>query len=108
MLDIQTLKEFVKKRKSIEDEFKNIPTVSARIEDIPENVEDKNRFANVLPLSQTRVMLKRIDDDEKSEYINANYVKGPKDTANYYIATQGCVSRYLLIVSLFFECMRQC
>jgi protein tyrosine phosphatase len=82
------LKDFAKNRKSIEDEFKHIPQVTARIDDVPDNVAEKNRFANVLPLSQTRVMLKRINDDEKSEYINANYVKGTKDTANYYIATQ--------------------
>lgn len=50
-------------------------------------------------------MLKRIDDDEKSEYINANYVKGPKDTTNYYIATQGCVLRYYL--ATFRQCMQQ-
>lgn len=30
----------------------------------------------------------RINNEEKSEYINANYVKGPKDSAHYYIACQ--------------------
>lgn len=41
-----------------------------------------------MPLNETRVQLKRIGDDETSEYINANHVRGPKDNANYYIATQ--------------------
>lgn len=41
-----------------------------------------------MPLPESRVHLKRIDDDEKTEYINANYVKGPKDTTRYYIACQ--------------------
>lgn len=46
------------------------------------------RYANVVPLPESRVVLKRIDDDERSEYINANFVRGPKDTTNYYIAAQ--------------------
>lgn len=41
-----------------------------------------------MPLPESRVHLKRLDDDEKTEYINANYVKGPKDTIHYYIACQ--------------------
>lgn len=41
-----------------------------------------------MPLPESRVLLKRIGDDEKSEYINANFVKGPKDTTHYYIACQ--------------------
>lgn len=46
------------------------------------------RYVNVVPLNETRVYLKRIGDDGTTEYINANHVRGPKDTANYYIATQ--------------------
>lgn len=46
-----------------------------------------------MPLNETRVRLKRIDDDETTEYINANYVGGPKDTTNYYIATQAPLER---------------
>lgn len=42
----------------------------------------------MVPLPESRVLLKRLNDDDKTEYINANYVKGPKDTANYYIACQ--------------------
>lgn len=55
---------------------------------MPENCQDKNRYANVVPLPESRVLLQRLNDDEKTEYINANYVKGPSDTSNYYIATQ--------------------
>lgn len=39
-------------------------------------------------MPESRVLLKRLNDDDKTEYINANYVKGPKDTTNYYIACQ--------------------
>lgn len=42
----------------------------------------------MVPLPETRVHLKRIGDDERTEYVNANHVKGPKDTTNYYIACQ--------------------
>jgi protein tyrosine phosphatase len=69
------LQDFAKNKTSIHDEFKEIPQVSVRVEEVPENCEDKNRYANVVPLPETRVHLQRINDDEKSEYINANYVK---------------------------------
>lgn len=46
------------------------------------------RYANVVPLPESRVDLTQLDNDEKTEYINANYVKGPKDTTHYYIACQ--------------------
>lgn len=39
-------------------------------------------------MPETRVHLKQIGGDESTEYINANYVKGPKDPGHYYIATQ--------------------
>jgi Protein-tyrosine phosphatase len=60
---------------SIHNEFKEIPQISVRVEEVPENCEDKNRYANVVPLPETRVHLQRFNDDEKTEYINANYVK---------------------------------
>ena len=42
----------------------------------------------MVPLPESRVHLKQLDDDERTEYINANFVKGPKDTTHYYIACQ--------------------
>lgn len=75
VLDYQSLQNFTKNKTSIYDEFKEIPQVSVRVEEVPENCEDKNRYANVVPLPETRVHLQRLNDDEKSEYINANYVK---------------------------------
>lgn len=88
VLDHQSLQEFSKNKVSIQEEFKGIPQVSVRVDEMPENCEEKNRYANVVPLPETRVILKRLNDDDKTEYINANFVKGPKDTVNYYIATQ--------------------
>lgn len=87
-MDYKALIEFVKNKNQINDEFKDIPQVSIRVDEIPEGCEDKNRYANIVPFPETRVYLKRLsEDDEKSEYINANYINGPKD-AFTYIATQ--------------------
>lgn len=49
-----------------------------------------------MPLPESRVHLNRIDDDETTEYINANYVKGPKDTTHYYIACQAPLENTIL------------
>ena len=64
---------------SIEAEFRNIATTSTvRIEELPLGVETKNRYANVLPIPETRVYI-RVGHNEPEEtldqYINANYVK---------------------------------
>ena len=75
VLDYQSLQDFTKNKTSIYDEFKEIPQVSVRVDEVPENCEDKNRYANVVPLPETRVHLQRLNDDEKTEYINANFVK---------------------------------
>lgn len=42
----------------------------------PGDLELGNRsYANVIPLPETRVVLQRQGDDDKTEYINANYVR---------------------------------
>ncbi|XP_053669916.1 serine-rich adhesin for platelets [Anopheles nili] len=87
-LTVAELANIIHNKTAIYDEFKEIPNVTARADEVPEGCEDKNRYANVVPLPETRVHLKRLNDDEKTEYINANFVKGPKDSANYYIACQ--------------------
>lgn len=48
--------------------------------DIPHNAADlpvnrpKNRFTNILPYEHSRFKLQSTDDEEGSDYINANYV----------------------------------
>jgi len=47
----------------------------------------KNRYTNILPCNNTRVILEKIGDKEGTDYINANFIDGvfPKQ----YICTQG-------------------
>ncbi|KAG7300512.1 hypothetical protein JYU34_016142 [Plutella xylostella] len=67
-------------------EFSSIPSVAVSAADVPPGAEDKNRYSNVLPLPETRVLLN--GSSPVSCYINANYVTGPGNIKNYYIACQ--------------------
>ncbi|XP_061393678.1 tyrosine-protein phosphatase non-receptor type 7-like [Musca vetustissima] len=87
-LGVHDLAKFATEKLRIFEEFRDVPQITARDDEVPPGCEDKNRYANVLPLPETRVILQRLNDDEKTEYINANYVSGPKDSPNYYIACQ--------------------
>lgn len=63
---------------SIEAEFRNIATSTVRIDELPAGVESKNRYANVLPVPETRVHIRAGDNpptDAVEQYINANYVR---------------------------------
>lgn len=61
----------------------------------PEN-KSKNRYKNILPFNDTRVILQNADPDVVgSDYINANYVKNTRrepGDQKVYIATQGCLA----------------
>ncbi|XP_058847507.1 receptor-type tyrosine-protein phosphatase kappa-like isoform X2 [Acipenser ruthenus] len=48
----------------------------------------KNRYINITPYDQSRVVLQATSNKEDSDYINASYLDGYKKT-NCYIATQG-------------------
>jgi len=48
------------------------------LEELPAGVESKNRYANVLPIPETRVHIRMVDGqalETVEQYINANYVK---------------------------------
>lgn len=77
---------------SMTAEFAEIPSVSVRPDEVPPGCEDKNRYSNVLPLPETRVPLLRLGSDPTTEYINANYITGPGNIRNYYIACQAPLS----------------
>ncbi|XP_013385097.1 tyrosine-protein phosphatase 10D isoform X2 [Lingula anatina] len=55
--------------------------------EIPHN-RGKNRFTNILPYDHSRVKLLPTDDEDGSDYINANYMPG-FSSMREYIVTQG-------------------
>lgn len=50
-----------------------INEVTTTAADLPCN-RPKNRFTNILPYDHSRFKLQPVDDEEGSDYINANYV----------------------------------
>ncbi|CAH0553672.1 unnamed protein product [Brassicogethes aeneus] len=88
-LNFPALAKFSSNLEDIKAEFEEIPQIGARTSELPEGCETKNRYANVIPLPETRVFLNTIEGYANSDYINANYVTGPKNTKGYYIACQG-------------------
>ncbi|KAK6188729.1 hypothetical protein SNE40_004847 [Patella caerulea] len=73
---------------SIYEEFYAIKNEMPRLSTVPSGAEDKNRYANVIPIPRTRVSLKRKLSQATSDYINANFVTGYPDESKAYIATQ--------------------
>ena len=55
--------------------------------DIPVN-RPKNRFTNILPYDHSRVKLQPTDEEEGSDFINANFVPG-HNSPREFIVTQG-------------------
>lgn len=74
-LDPSGLATAVKEVGAIFDEFSRIPSVLPTLDDIPTGAESKNRYANVIPMPDTRVLLTFQDDQPNSDYINANFVQ---------------------------------
>lgn len=74
-MQFAALANFALDQDSIMSEFNDIPTITVRADEVPPGCESKNRYSNVIPLPETRVMLTPIGADETSDYINANYVR---------------------------------
>jgi len=68
------LANFILNRQSLEEEFAKIPQVTANVDDLPDGADTKNRYANVIPLPETRVPLSLCEGEPLSDYINANFV----------------------------------
>ncbi|XP_058404686.1 tyrosine-protein phosphatase non-receptor type 18 isoform X2 [Diceros bicornis minor] len=60
----------------------------------PGNVR-KNRYKDVLPYDQTRVILSLLQEEGHGDYINGNFIRGT-DGSQAYIATQGPLPHTLL------------
>ncbi|XP_037894870.1 tyrosine-protein phosphatase 10D isoform X1 [Glossina fuscipes] len=70
------------------DELKHVGRdLPCTFADLPCN-RPKNRFTNILPYDHSRFKLQPVDDDEGSDYINANYVPG-HNSPREFIVTQG-------------------
>lgn len=91
LLNFQGLVKFTNPEE-MKTEFDEIPQVTARMNELPDGCEVKNRYANVIPLPETRVFLKEIEGYPNSDYVNANYVTGAKGTKGCYIACQAPMS----------------
>ncbi|CAL1526116.1 unnamed protein product [Lymnaea stagnalis] len=87
-LNFMQLSNFCANEKRISEEFQQLPSRMPRLSVVPTGEEDKNRYANILPLAQTRVTLLQDGPEPRPTYINANYITGPNNEAQYYIATQ--------------------
>ncbi|XP_014672142.1 PREDICTED: receptor-type tyrosine-protein phosphatase kappa-like [Priapulus caudatus] len=77
----------------LEEEYKMLPTGMIAAYDVARQPTNKsrNRFGNVFPYDQTRVILKPVvemDYTPPSDYINASYIDG-YERPKMYIATQG-------------------
>ncbi|KAK8740194.1 hypothetical protein OTU49_003096 [Cherax quadricarinatus] len=88
LLNFAKLTHFISDIDGVYEEFGTIPVNMPKYDELPSGVEDKNRYANVIPVPETRVVLKLPKDSHNSEYINANYVRGARNESKYYIATQ--------------------
>jgi len=71
------LESALKDLSGLESEFKKIPGVTPTVDDLPPGAENKNRYANVIPIPDSRVLLTFHDDQPNSDYINANHVRVP-------------------------------
>lgn len=75
------------------NEFETLSMEVPKLSSLPVGAEDKNRFANVIPFPHSRIKLKKIPEEDNSDYINANYISGYNHAYKTYIATQAPLTR---------------
>ncbi|OWF52300.1 receptor-type tyrosine-protein phosphatase F-like [Mizuhopecten yessoensis] len=88
LLNFTSLSNFAMNPDAQKREFEVLPIEMPKLSSVPVGAEYKNRFANVIPFPHSRVKLKKIPEEDNSDYINANYVSGYKHAYKTYIATQ--------------------
>lgn len=88
VLNFAGLVSFSEDRPAIDEEFSNVPVITVKPDELPPGAETKNRYANVIPMPETRVLLNPRGSGLNSDYINANFVKGYKGADKFYIACQ--------------------
>lgn len=68
----------------------NSPKIFSSISNREEHNIEKSRYRDVIPGEATRVKLEiDDDDDERNDFINANYVSGYNNQEKAYIFAQG-------------------
>ncbi|BFY97183.1 hypothetical protein BsWGS_00222 [Bradybaena similaris] len=87
-MNYMQLSNFCMDETKITEEYQKLPQRMPRPSMVPAGEEDKNRYSNIVPLVHTRVKLAQDGPGPSSTYINANYVTGPNNQCQYYIATQ--------------------
>lgn len=80
------------------NEFKMLKRLSKELKENRANLlqgeeefnDKKNRYKDIIPFEHTRVVLRQVAKFEPgSDYINANFIKGPSGNERAYIACQG-------------------
>lgn len=75
-LNFAGLASFSEDRPAIDEEFSNVPVITVKPDELLPGTETKNRYANVIPIPETRVLLNPLSSaGQNSDYINANFVK---------------------------------
>nr|XP_056720744.1 tyrosine-protein phosphatase non-receptor type 18 [Euleptes europaea] len=74
--------------------FRQQQSISTEAGASKENVK-KNRYKDILPYDQTRVVLNILTEEGQTDYINANFIQGV-DNKRCYIATQGPLQHTVL------------
>lgn len=69
--------------------YDNLDQNLVGVDRIPDGCGPLNRYINILPNPRTRVRLKQVGSDERSRYINANFIQSYDAVPRRYIATQG-------------------
>ena len=65
--------------------------------DIPVN-RPKNRFTNILPYDHSRVKLQPTDDEEGSDFINANFVPGHNSPREFIVTQARTLSNFIFFL----------
>lgn len=91
-LGFNSLSNMTRDMVEIYKEYEKLPHETPNLSCVPIGAEDKNRFANVIPISHSRVKLKKLPHEEYSDYINANFLTGYNGDVHAYIATQAPLS----------------
>lgn len=91
-LGFNSLSNMTRDMVEIYKEYEKLPHETPNLSCVPIGAEDKNRFANVIPISHSRVKMKKLPHEEHSDYINANFITGYNGDVHAYIATQAPLS----------------